>query len=250
MSKTGSLRKPAMINELNSHFNLLKKYFFDLGSHLFESVYSFSTLYEDAFEYNVFCFEAAYDFDLKAPIDSALLKIHNELKFQSFSFLPIAASTSTTVESFKRDLSYSKSESSSLRSDKLMGRYSVVQVPTIDVAKFLKAVVSADDYCILKLDIEGSEYELIQHLHSAGALALTNRVYIELHEYKLSKDISKDFQLLDTLLSHDIEVMSWDAAGSIRNNNSKDHCEKVDRDYIRGLYGYKRQPRRETTVFQ
>ena len=83
------------------------------------------------------------------------------------------------------------------------------------------AVVACTSPKLLKIDIEGSEYELIQHLYSAGTLPLANRVYVELHDHKLSKDISKDYQLLDTLLSHDIEVMSWDAAGNSRNNNSK-----------------------------
>ena len=213
------------------------KYFFDLGSHLFESVYEFSKLYQDAAEYNVFCFEAAYESDLRETINSILPKIHSDLEFASFSFLPVAVSTESTIETLKRDLSYPDSESSSLRRDKNMEIYKFIKVPSIDLALFLRAVVSADDYCILKIDIEGSEYELVEYMNSVGILPLIRRVYIELHEHKLTKDISKDFKLLETLLAHGIEVMSWDAAGSCKNNYSN-HCKKIDHDYIRKLSGY------------
>ena len=39
----------------------------------------------------------------------------------------------------------------------------------IDVADFLKRTVSEDDFVVVKMDIEGAEYDVIPHLIAAGA---------------------------------------------------------------------------------
>ncbi|MEO6873552.1 MAG: FkbM family methyltransferase [Opitutaceae bacterium] len=54
-----------------------------------------------------------------------------------------------------------------------------LQVSTVDFARFCLEPVA-----FLKLDVEGAEFELIEHLAATGALSQVRRVFIELHEWQ------------------------------------------------------------------
>jgi len=54
-----------------------------------------------------------------------------------------------------------------------------LQVATVDLARFCTEPI---DY--LKLDVEGAEFEILQHLSTTGALAQIRRLCIELHEWQ------------------------------------------------------------------
>lgn len=56
-----------------------------------------------------------------------------------------------------------------------------ISVTTIDVNNWMLHHVNMFDYCILKVDIEGAEYELLRHLMAGGALALVDELYVEFH---------------------------------------------------------------------
>ena len=60
-------------------------------------------------------------------------------------------------------------------------RKHVVQVPTIDISEFLLRRVREDDYVVLKMDVEGAEFQLIPHLISTGATSLIDEIYVEVH---------------------------------------------------------------------
>jgi FkbM family methyltransferase len=55
-------------------------------------------------------------------------------------------------------------------------------VKTIDISKFLDNF-SDDDYIILKLDIEGSEYEVVSHLIETGKINKLKEIFIEWHDH-------------------------------------------------------------------
>jgi FkbM family methyltransferase len=160
------------------------KYFFDLGSHLFESTKLFASTTPNANDFDVFCFEAAYDGDIRLRINQELSMFNTNCPFKSFNFFPVAVSTKSGIAEFKRDLSYGCSEASTLRHEKKLARFSAILVPTIDFSALLRATVTENDTCILKIDIEGSEYELIDHMQANGTLGLVTELYIELHEHK------------------------------------------------------------------
>ena len=51
----------------------------------------------------------------------------------------------------------------------------------IDVADFLKRTVAEDDFVVVKMDIEGAEYDVIPHLIAAGAAPLIDDMFVEVH---------------------------------------------------------------------
>ncbi len=54
-------------------------------------------------------------------------------------------------------------------------------LPCIDLANYLLRTFSSEDYLILKLDIEGAEYDVLERLIQAQALLLIKELYVEYH---------------------------------------------------------------------
>jgi FkbM family methyltransferase len=54
-------------------------------------------------------------------------------------------------------------------------------VKTIDFARFCKKKLNPYDYNILKLNIEGAEYDVLKHLHENNLLPLFKEFYIQWH---------------------------------------------------------------------
>lgn len=57
-----------------------------------------------------------------------------------------------------------------------------ITVTTIDMNAWILEHVKPDDYCVLKVDIEGAEYELLRHLMMGGSMKLVDELYVEFHE--------------------------------------------------------------------
>ena len=57
-----------------------------------------------------------------------------------------------------------------------------INVETIDFAKFLSETCTKEDRVIVKLDIEGAEYEVLYKLISTGAVHLIDDLIIEFHK--------------------------------------------------------------------
>ena len=216
------------------------KYFFDAGSHLFEFFIYFGDNFLCSEDYRVVAFEAAYDGDLKKAIDKILETVQISKNFKSFHFILAAIAARSGLMKFYRDGSYALSESSSLEIEKarLSSRSEVRHVPALRLSDILADYVSANDYCIIKIDIEGSEYDVVSDLCSTGAISLVNELYLELHDWKTRKDPSRDIRLFYHLKEHGITARSWDAAGIQKGKGRKaDHNKKIDLQYISQLHG-------------
>jgi FkbM family methyltransferase len=59
-------------------------------------------------------------------------------------------------------------------------------VNTIDFSEFLLSF-NEDDYLVVKLDIEGAEYEVIESILNSGAINRVNELFIEWHDHFFNK---------------------------------------------------------------
>ncbi len=59
-------------------------------------------------------------------------------------------------------------------------------IETIDFAKYIIDNFNKDDYIVLKIDIEGEEYNLLERMIETGAIFYIDKIYCEWH-YKLFK---------------------------------------------------------------
>ena len=54
-------------------------------------------------------------------------------------------------------------------------------VKQIDFSKYIINNFKKDDYIILKIDIEGKEYDLLEHMIKTGSISYINKIYCEWH---------------------------------------------------------------------
>ncbi len=66
-----------------------------------------------------------------------------------------------------------------------------IKVKIINFSKYLENKKLNFDKIIVKMDIEGAEIELLEHLISTGSIALINILYIEFHSEYQSPDASR-----------------------------------------------------------
>ncbi|KAM7532046.1 hypothetical protein LguiB_035456 [Lonicera macranthoides] len=63
----------------------------------------------------------------------------------------------------------------------------VDKIQGFDFAKWLKNTVSEKDYVVMKMDVEGTEFELIPRLFETGAICLIDEIFLECHYNRWQK---------------------------------------------------------------
>lgn len=61
-----------------------------------------------------------------------------------------------------------------------------VEVSKIDLSQWMSDNLSNDDYVILKMDIEGSEYVVLEKIIKSGLITMIKKLYIEWHSNMFS----------------------------------------------------------------
>jgi len=83
----------------------------------------------------------------------------------------------------------------------------VVDVEAIDFSKFIKDNFDPNDTIIIKMDIEGAEYDVIQNMIDNGVIHYINEMYIEFHDSKV-QGFSKE-SILEQLSKTNVKVNTW-----------------------------------------
>jgi len=65
--------------------------------------------------------------------------------------------------------------------NKRASRENVLKIASIDFSSWIKNNFSPDDYIIVKMDIEGAEFEVIPKMISDGTINYVDIIYLELH---------------------------------------------------------------------
>jgi FkbM family methyltransferase len=79
------------------------------------------------------------------------------------------------------------------------------KVKSVSLSNFLKQY-SIDDYIVVKLDIEGSEYFVIEDLFSAGEIEKIDELYIEWHDHFFPHLKNKGSELKNKLSKTKIKI--------------------------------------------
>jgi len=112
---------------------------------------------------------------------------------------------------------------STLFKDKISGginKDQFVLVDIIDFSEYLSNKFKNDDYIILKIDIEGEEYDLLEHLINTGNISFINELYCEWHYNKIdNKNITEE--------RHNKLIKNLNELGfKLTGNNKKDEYSK------------------------
>jgi len=76
-------------------------------------------------------------------------------------------------------------------------------VKCIDFSKWIMDNFSKDDYIILKVDIEGAEYEVFEKMLTDGSINYIDKAYVEFHYDKIHMEKSKHDELIKKLKNID-----------------------------------------------
>jgi FkbM family methyltransferase len=158
----------------------MKKVFLDCGAWGGYSVRVFRQIYDPSCEYEIYSFEPNPRY-ISFP------------KFENHIFYNKAVWVKDEVRDFYLDNTTRKKAGSSLMEEKTTGnldKKNPIKVKCIDIDKWIKENFDKDDHIILKLDIEGAEYAVLQHMIINGSLEYINEIFIEWHWHKIG--LSKD----------------------------------------------------------
>lgn len=175
----------------------MNKVFLDCGAHCGCSRRFFQEKIDPLGEFQIYSFEPDPEFNKFCPdlINKAV------------------GTTNRTVPFYKFRLA-GGSSLSKLRADKLSPKlfpYSVIQTEEIDLDEFIKAKFEQTDYIILKLDIEGEEYNLLPHLFEKGSIHYIDELYIEYHNHRVDVSYDVDAELNKKVADLGIKTTKWDA---------------------------------------
>lgn len=175
--------------------------FIDAGANVGQSIRMFRKFYPRAEDYKVIAVE---------PFPSNFEKLESEYGRDPSVTLILGALSNREGQArfFTGD-----PLSGSLRADKQSGRVSTdswIDVVCIDIAKLLSGLNAKR--VVLKMDVEGAEYDLIKHMHETKSLGLVDELFGEWHFGKL-RDLTEaaHFDAMDQLADYGLKMKGWEA---------------------------------------
>lgn len=79
-----------------------------------------------------------------------------------------------------------------VKNKKNINKSKFIHVKTIDFSKYIIDNFKKLDYIVLKIDIEGKEYDLLEQMIETGAIEYVNKIYCEWHYKKMRKYKNKE----------------------------------------------------------
>ena len=177
----------------------MRKVFLDCGGHKATSVKMFHKYYPNAKQYEVHSFEAnphlhKFFKGEKTKLHKKAVWTHNgEVKFWIGRN---ALNQSATVIEGKTTGNFRKKP---------------ITVSCINFSQWIYDNFKQDDYIVLKLDIEGAEYDVLEQMIEEDSISYINALYIDWHYTKIPIDKSRHFTLLEALKDRDIKPLDWAA---------------------------------------
>jgi len=172
----------------------MRKIFIDLGGHIGESIDYFRSHWPDWEEYEYFVFEPY-------PENIDKLKMYSGV-----TVIEAAATIYNSSANFYTGLPQSGSLSDKKRTGKLDGK-THISVKTIDFTEWFERNViygSEQNYIpevIIKMNIEGAEYDILDKMHVNNMIHFVNKWYIQWH--------AKKIQLPDDQHERISSLISW-----------------------------------------
>ena len=170
-----------------------RRIYVDLGANLYESSIGnwFRATYPDAGTYKVYAFEAEHKYDdsYAGHPDVTLLHFAVSTANGTVPWGHAAKKGGRTRSGFalgpggRRRLESGHNRVADRRR-RLGSSHNIVQDgtrPAIDIADWMRRTVRADDFVVVKMDIEGAEYDVVPHLLREKVADLIDELFLEVH---------------------------------------------------------------------
>lgn len=184
----------------------MKKIILDCGSHLGESVRKFRNISPNdecdfyMFEPNTYLFNrfnSDPEFDNCKKYNKAISNKNDLVKLWGCTYNK--NSVGSTLEKSKANWDNIKEND-------------FIEIESIDISDFIKNNFSKDDYIILKLDIEGAEYDAIEKLLETNIINYIDELYCEFHTQWLAPEfVQRENNIRKKLEEINLQIHYWDA---------------------------------------
>jgi FkbM family methyltransferase len=85
----------------------------------------------------------------------------------------------------------------------------VIKVPCLSISNILSKFTK-DDYVVVKLDIEGSEFTVLRKMIEDGTLDIVNEIYVEFHTKYISKEsFDAENELKRKISESSVKLHGW-----------------------------------------
>lgn len=158
----------------------MKHIFVDLGAFDGDSIRSFMQMKDLPVEPSKF---SIFAFEPNPKFEQALKELQKSLE-NFIMFRPEAAWIEEGTMTFAKDEAESPMGSTLMKSKaEIWGKASHIEVKTFDFTEYVKQFI--DDYLIVKMDIEGAEFPILQKMHDEGTDSIMNELWVEMHPNKV-----------------------------------------------------------------
>lgn len=179
----------------------MRKIFIDGGANKGQSIEAFLAEWPNASEYEIYSFEASAGAEIRQSLENI------RKKHKNINIINKALWIEDTFKTFYDD----EKTSSSLIKEKPVAYKSAEMVETVNLSNWIKDNFVYSDEIILKLDVEGAEYEILQQMMEEGTILMVNVLLAEIHGSKCGKSIEDSIKLIKNLKSYNHDVYRWEA---------------------------------------
>lgn len=166
----------------------MRKAFIDLGAGSGDDIKGFYQLDKNHADWEIFAFEPN-------PTRTKGIK----QRYPNASVFTAAAGVNSGT--FKLYLGNHPNTSSLKVEKKSIDKNNYINVEVVDLIKWMKSEFSEDDQIIMVIDVEGSEYDILNRLREEGMWEWIDELYVEFHGEKLSNfDIEIENNLCKDLI--------------------------------------------------
>lgn len=181
----------------------MPKYFLDCGAHNGCSIRYFRASVPDASTYGIHSFEPNPIFrDQLRRIEGVVF--HPEAVWIKDSEIPFYVSRAQLRDG--STLIASKTTGDLDRANPLMVR-------CMNFGSWVRRSFSSDDHLVLKLDIEGAEYEVLRSMLADGSIRQIAKLYVEFHGDRIGLPSEIHDRLVEDLTKAGLTIHPWDALG-------------------------------------
>lgn len=153
----------------------MKKVLLDCGANIGQSYEWFMKNREDSDEYEVHCFEPVPSF--KHHFENKNLTFHSDAVWVEDGIIDFYDKTTEPIGRLSSTLYKHKRDNA--------GQGTRTTVSCIDFSKFIKDNFELSDYLIVKMDIEGAEYNVIEEMLESKTFEYIDEFYVEFHGGKI-----------------------------------------------------------------
>jgi FkbM family methyltransferase len=84
-----------------------------------------------------------------------------------------------------------------------------IEVESIDISKWILNNFCKSDYIVMKMDIEGSEYEVLPKMIEDGSIEYIDVLYIEWHDWQIKNKTIETQNLKSITTKKNLKIINW-----------------------------------------